>query len=74
MADLTSRFGDKAFWTELVPGLRIEDPASFESLKIWDVPGGDEAALRALLDHEGYVHMPAVQELVKVEEIGRAHV
>lgn len=72
MNDILSRFHDKSFWTSLVPGLRIEDRASFSDIKAWEVPGREETAFQALLDREGYVHMPGLQSPERARRLADA--
>jgi phytanoyl-CoA dioxygenase PhyH len=71
MNEVISKFQDKAFWTQLVPTLGIEDPDSFKDLEMWSPPEGDEA-LRRRLDREGYLHFSGLHERLKVERLADA--
>jgi len=78
MSEITSvdealfQFRDRSFWTSLVPGLAIEDRASFAGLRPWSVPFVDDSSLRSLLDREGYVHMAGLQDSTRVARLASA--
>ncbi|HTI87914.1 MAG TPA: phytanoyl-CoA dioxygenase family protein [Alphaproteobacteria bacterium] len=63
------RFRDRAFWKELAPWLALEDRASFSGLQPWKAQFADEAALQALLDREGYIHMAGLQDGDRVAKL-----
>jgi hypothetical protein len=74
-ADLSSMLAqarDRTFWRALAPELALSDDLCVDGLQPWALPFDDEAAFRAQLDREGYVHLPHLMEPALVRRLAGA--
>jgi hypothetical protein len=72
LSTMLAQVRDRAFWQALVPGLTVSDDIPFDGLAPWALPFNDEAAFRAQLDREGYVHLPQLMEPALVRRLAGA--
>lgn len=69
---LAALFNSRQFWTQLVPGLGVEEIATYGGIDPWPVPPGVEAVLPKQLDREGYIHLPGLQAPEDASRLGEA--
>ncbi|MGE5539744.1 MAG: phytanoyl-CoA dioxygenase family protein [Gemmatimonas sp.] len=71
MNALVDRLRDRTFWTSVAPGFHIEDRASFARVPLWELPAPAET-IAAVLDREGYVHLPGAQGAAAAQQLSSA--